>query len=131
MPAITMNKPNNSSRVSPAVSYTHLDVYKRQKQLHEKITHKNASVWQAEQAHHTTNKEKQGVPDGERSVVHIACLWSFAGCVRRAHPDVYKRQVEIPAMSIKREYNFDQVGDKDKMCIRDSSVPVRSTSVKS
>ena len=47
------------------------------------------AVWQAEQAHHTTSKEKQSVPDGERPVVHIACLWSFAGCVRRAHPVFY------------------------------------------
>ena len=44
------------------------------------------AAWQAEQAHHTPSKEKQSVPDGERPVVHIACLWSFAGCVRRAHP---------------------------------------------
>ena len=44
------------------------------------------AAWQAEQAHHTTNKEKQGVPDGERPVVHIACLWSFAGCARRGAP---------------------------------------------
>lgn len=45
-----------------------------------------ACLWQAEQAHHTTSKEKQGVPDGERPVVHIACLWSFAGCARRGAP---------------------------------------------
>ena len=44
--------------------------------------------WQAEQAHHTPSKEKQSVPDGERSVVHIAIvcgLWqgaSYSG----AHP---------------------------------------------
>ena len=43
------------------------------------------AAWQAEQTHHIPSKEKQGVPDGERSVVHIACLWSFAGCVHRAH----------------------------------------------
>ena len=46
------------------------------------------AAWQAEQAHHTTSKEKQSVPDGERPVVHIATvcgLWqgaSYSG----AHP---------------------------------------------
>ena len=46
------------------------------------------AAWQAEQAHHTPSKEKQSVPDGERSVVHIAIvcgLWqgaSYSG----AHP---------------------------------------------
>ena len=30
------------------------------------------AAWQAEQAHHTTSKEKQSVPDGERPAVHIA-----------------------------------------------------------
>ena len=38
-------------------------------------------LWQAEQAHHTPSKEKQSVPDGERSVVHIAIvcgLWQGA-----------------------------------------------------
>ena len=44
------------------------------------------AAWQAEQAHHTPSKEKQSVPDGERPVVHIACLWSFAGCVRVGAP---------------------------------------------
>ena len=33
-----------------------------------------ACLWQAEQAHHTTSKEKQSVPDGERPVVHIAIV---------------------------------------------------------
>ena len=38
----------------------------------------NASLpWQAEQAHHTTSKEKQSVPDGERPVVHIAIACGF------------------------------------------------------
>ena len=32
------------------------------------------AAWQAEQAHHTTSKEKQSVPDGERPVVHIAIV---------------------------------------------------------
>ena len=43
----------------------------------------NASLpWQAEQAHRTTSKEKQSVPDGERPVVHIAIVsWLLAGCV--------------------------------------------------
>ena len=39
------------------------------------------AAWQAEQAHHTTRKEKQGVPDGERPVVHIVIvcgLWQGA-----------------------------------------------------
>ena len=35
------------------------------------------AAWQAEQAHHTTNKEKQSVPDGERPVVHIAVVCRF------------------------------------------------------
>ena len=30
------------------------------------------AAWQAEQAHHTTSKEKQSVPDGERPAVHIS-----------------------------------------------------------
>ena len=32
------------------------------------------AAWQAEQAHHTANKEKQSVPDGERRVVHIVIV---------------------------------------------------------
>ena len=32
------------------------------------------AAWQAEQAHHTTSKEKQSVPDGERPVVHIVIV---------------------------------------------------------
>ena len=44
------------------------------------------AAWQAEQAHHTTSKEKQSVPDGERPVVHIAVVCGFSGCVRKAHP---------------------------------------------
>ena len=32
------------------------------------------AAWQAEQAHHTPSKEKQSVPDGERSVVHIVIV---------------------------------------------------------
>ena len=35
------------------------------------------AAWQAEQAHHTPSKEKQSVPDGERSVVHIAIVCGF------------------------------------------------------
>ena len=35
------------------------------------------AAWQAEQAHHTTSKEKQSVPDGERPVVHIAIVCRF------------------------------------------------------
>ena len=33
-----------------------------------------ACLWQAEQAHHTTSKEKQSVPDEERPVVHIVIV---------------------------------------------------------
>ena len=40
-----------------------------------------ACLWQAEQAHHTTSKEKQSVPDEERPVVHIALVCGFSGCV--------------------------------------------------
>ena len=36
-----------------------------------------ACLWQAEQAHHTTSKEKQSVPDEERPVVHIAVVCGF------------------------------------------------------
>ena len=35
------------------------------------------AAWQAEQAHHTTIKEKQSVPDGERPAVHIAVVCGF------------------------------------------------------
>ena len=35
------------------------------------------AAWQAEQAHHTTSKEKQSVPDGERPVVHISVVCGF------------------------------------------------------
>ena len=44
------------------------------------------AAWKAEQAHHIPSKEKQSVPDGERSVVHIAIacgLWQ--GASGRAH----------------------------------------------
>ena len=36
-----------------------------------------ACLWQAEQAHHTTSKEKQSVPDGERPAVHIVVVCGF------------------------------------------------------
>ena len=36
-----------------------------------------ACLWQAEQAHHTTSKEKQSVPDGERPAVHIVIVCGF------------------------------------------------------
>jgi len=45
------------------------------------------AAWQAEQAYHTPSKEKQSVPDGERSVVHIVIvcdLWQ--GASGWAHP---------------------------------------------
>ena len=35
------------------------------------------AAWQAEQAHHTPSKERQSVPDGERSVVHIIVVCRF------------------------------------------------------
>ena len=42
------------------------------------------AAWQAEQAHHTTSKEKQSVPDGERPAVHITIVCGFwqgaSGC---------------------------------------------------
>ena len=45
------------------------------------------AAWQAEQAHHTTSKEKQSVPDEERPVVHIAVVCGFwQGASGRAHP---------------------------------------------
>ena len=45
------------------------------------------AAWQAEQAHHTTRKEKQSVPDGERPVVHIAIVCGFwQGASGWAHP---------------------------------------------
>ena len=45
------------------------------------------AAWQAEQAHHTTSKEKQSVPDGERPVVHISVVCGFwQGASGWAHP---------------------------------------------
>ena len=45
------------------------------------------AAWQAEQAHHTTSKEKQSVPDGERPVVHIAIVCGFwQGASGWTHP---------------------------------------------
>ena len=45
------------------------------------------AAWQAEQAHHTPSKEKQSVPDGERSVVHIAIVCGFwQGASFGVHP---------------------------------------------
>ena len=50
-----------------------------------------ACLWQAEQAHHTTSKEKQSVPDGERPVVHIAIVYGFwqGASYSGAHPVFY------------------------------------------
>ena len=46
-----------------------------------------ACLWQAEQVHHTTSKEKQGVPDGERPAVHIAIACGFwQGASGWTHP---------------------------------------------
>ena len=48
------------------------------------------AAWQAEQAHHTTSKEKQSVPDGERPVVHIAIVCGFwQGASGWTHPVFY------------------------------------------
>ena len=46
------------------------------------------AAWQAEQAHHTTSKEKQSVPDGERPAVHIAVVCGFwqGASYSGAHP---------------------------------------------
>ena len=45
------------------------------------------AAWQAEQAHHTTSKEKQSVPDGERPAVHITIVCGFwQGASGWAHP---------------------------------------------
>ena len=46
------------------------------------------AAWQAEQAHHTTSKEKQSVPDGERPVVHIVIVCGFwqGASYSGAHP---------------------------------------------
>ena len=45
------------------------------------------AAWQAEQAHHAPNKEKQSVPDGERPAVHIAIVCGFwQGASGWAHP---------------------------------------------
>ena len=45
------------------------------------------AAWQAEQAHHTTSKEKQSVPDEERPVIHIAVVCGFwQGASGWAHP---------------------------------------------
>ena len=52
------------------------------------------AAWQAEQAHHTPSKEKQSVPDGERSVVHIAIVYGFSECVLcRAHPFCFEKNL--------------------------------------
>ena len=45
------------------------------------------AAWQAEQAHHTTSKEKQSIPDGERPAVHIVVVCGFwQGASGRVHP---------------------------------------------
>ena len=46
------------------------------------------AAWQAEQAHHTANIEKQRVPDGERPVVHIVIVCGLWQCASYsgAHP---------------------------------------------
>ena len=45
------------------------------------------AAWQAEQAHHTTSKEKQEVPVGELPVVHIVLVCGFwQGASGWAHP---------------------------------------------
>ena len=44
------------------------------------------AAWQAEQAHRTTSKEKQSVPDGNALLYISLSYVDFSGCVRRAHP---------------------------------------------
>ena len=39
----------------------------------EALRKRELAAWQAEQAHHTTSKEKQEVPDGELPVFLIVC----------------------------------------------------------
>ena len=55
------------------------------------------AAWQAEQAHHTTSKEKQSVPDGERPAVHIAVVCGFwQGASGWAHPVfLYKKNLLV------------------------------------
>jgi len=43
------------------------------------------AAWQAEQAHHTTSKEKQSVPDGELPALLIVCGF-LQGASFGAHP---------------------------------------------
>ena len=59
------------------------------------------AAWQAEQAHHTTSKEKQSVPDGERPVEHIAIdcgLWQGASS-SGAHPVFVLLLITVPRRS--------------------------------
>ena len=52
---------------------------------------KEFAAWQEDQAHHTTSKEKQSVPDRERPVVHIAIVCGFLqGASFGAHPVFYR-----------------------------------------
>ena len=61
-----------------------------------------ACLWQAEQAHHTTSKEKQGVPDGERPVVHIAIVCGFwQGASGWTHPAFFYYASSFSARSIR------------------------------
>jgi hypothetical protein len=51
------------------------------------------AAWQAEQAHHTANKEKQSVPDGERPVVHILLSSVVFGRVRPGGRTLFLRLI--------------------------------------
>ena len=59
------------------------------------------AAWQAEQAHHTTSKEKQSVPDGERPVVHIAIVCGFwqGASYSGAHPVFVLLLITVPRRS--------------------------------
>ena len=65
------------------------------------------AAWQAEQAHQTTSKEKQSVPDGECPVVHIVIvcgLWQGASAgrtlffwsLKRYSPSQHKNSRTLP-----------------------------------
>ena len=57
------------------------------------------AAWQEEQAH-LSSKEKQSVPDGERSVVHIAIVCGFwQGASGWAHPVFVLLLITVPRRS--------------------------------
>ena len=63
------------------------DVFSKVRVCEAQRSKRELAAWQAEQAHHTTSKEKQSVPDGERSVSHIAVVCGFwQGASGWTHP---------------------------------------------